>query len=128
MDVPRILKSYPPILYGLLKHLNVTDSIHLFLTVPGLWFGVKKNKEFILRFDERRQDLAAVKINGMCIGLIPDLTHEICLAAVKQNGLALQFVPLEIKDDEVCLAAVKQDMKATKYITKELWYRSMSNF
>jgi len=40
-----------------------------------------------------------------------------CLAAVRQNGLALQYVKEQI--EEICLAAVKQNGLALQYV-KEL--------
>jgi len=41
-------------------------------------------------------------------------TPEICLAAVQQNGLALEFV--NDQTPEICMAAVQQNELATKYI------------
>ena len=36
-------------------------------------------------------------------------TPELCLAAVRQNALALEFVPEALKTPELCLEAVKQN-------------------
>ena len=41
-------------------------------------------------------------------------TEEICLAAVKQNGEALQYVKEQTA--ELCMAAVQQDTKAITLI------------
>ena len=38
--------------------------------------------------------------------------EEEALAAVKKHGLALEFVPDELKTAELCLEAVKQDSAA----------------
>ena len=46
--------------------------------------------------------------------------YEICLTAVKQNGMALQFVPLELIDHAICLAAVKSDGRAYHFVPKQL--------
>ena len=43
------------------------------------------------------------------------------LAAVKQNGMALQFASTELRaDKDFVLAAVKQDGRALRYSSKEL--------
>ena len=47
--------------------------------------------------------------------------REVVLAAVRQNGTALQFASEELrKDKEIALEAVKQDDSALKYISNEL--------
>jgi histidinol phosphatase-like PHP family hydrolase len=46
---------------------------------------------------------------------------EVVLAAVKQNGLALEYASKELQNDrEVVLAAVKQDGRALEYASDEL--------
>jgi hypothetical protein len=40
-------------------------------------------------------------------------TEEICLAAVKQNGLALEYV--HDQTEEICLAAINQIPYASRY-------------
>jgi hypothetical protein len=39
---------------------------------------------------------------------VPDKlrTDEICLAAVKENGLALMHVPVEKRTDEICFEVI----------------------
>ena len=61
--------------------------------------------------------LAAVKQAGKALRYVPYdmIDKEICLAAVKQNGLALECVPYNMIDKEICLAAVKQAGKALQY-------------
>ena len=46
-------------------------------------------------------------------------TPEICLAAVKQNGLALQYVIISKRTPEVCLAAVKQNGNSLEYVEEQ---------
>jgi hypothetical protein len=36
--------------------------------------------------------IQAVKQNGMALEFVKNKTHEICLEAVRQNGYALQFI------------------------------------
>lgn len=43
-------------------------------------------------------------------------TEKICLAAVKQNGLLLEFV--EEQTEEICITAVKQNGMALKFVGK----------
>ena len=58
--------------------------------------------------------LAAVKQNGLALGYVEEQTPEICMAAVKQNGLALEHV--KDQTPEICMAAVKENPEAEKYI------------
>ena len=46
--------------------------------------------------------------------IVKEQTQEICLAAVKQNGYALQYVKEQTPD--ICLAAVKQDGYALQFV------------
>jgi hypothetical protein len=43
-------------------------------------------------------------------------TAELCLAAVQQEGWALQYVPERLKTAGLCLTAVKQSYQALKYV------------
>ena len=67
--------------------------------------------------------LAAVRKEGFSMLLVmPESlkTTEICLAAVQDNGLALEFVSEELKTVEMCLAAVKNNAKALQFVPKTL--------
>ncbi|WP_044881509.1 DUF4116 domain-containing protein [Neochlamydia sp. EPS4] len=68
--------------------------------------------------------LAAVKQNGLALQFASrELKEdkEVVLAAVKQNGLALQFASQELKENkEVVLAAVKQNGLALQFVSEEL--------
>jgi tetratricopeptide (TPR) repeat protein len=63
------------------------------------------------RLTTRESCLAAVTDNGAALEFVPEemRTAEICEAAVKDNCLALEFVPDALKTPELCLAAVKRD-------------------
>jgi hypothetical protein len=74
------------------------------------------------RFDEEQQKqirqkkfLELVKIDGLNLETVPehDMTEEICLEAVKQNGLALQYSIIDY--DEICMAAIKQNGMALQF-------------
>ena len=56
-----------------------------------------------------KKHLEMIKTNGMFLQYIPDKTYELCLEAVKQNGNALNSVPVNHKTYEICLAAVKSN-------------------
>jgi hypothetical protein len=62
-----------------------------------------------LRFKNNRGFvLAAVKQNGFALSYVPDLQNdrEIVLAAVRQNGRAIRFASPELQHDlEILLAA-----------------------
>lgn len=47
-------------------------------------------------------------------------TPKICLAAVKQNSLALKYV--DEQTPEICLAAVQQDADALIYVKGQFMY------
>ena len=67
--------------------------------------------------------LAAVMKEGFAMLLVmPESlkTTEICLAAVQDNGLALEFVPEELKTVELCRTAVKNNAKALQFVPKTL--------
>ena len=81
--------------------------------------------------------IEAVREDGMLLQHVPELlkSDAICMAAVEQNGFALQFVPRNAKvrdihystfettivntiDKKICLAAVKQNPLALQYVPK----------
>jgi len=58
--------------------------------------------------------LLAVKQNGMALQFVKNQTEQICLLAVKQNGMALQFV--KNQTNEICLSAVQQNGMALQFV------------
>lgn len=56
-----------------------------------------------------------VHVHGNKVGLINNQTLQICTEAVKQNGLALQYVTHEFRTPQVCQIAVEQNEMALKY-------------
>jgi hypothetical protein len=77
--------------------------------------------------------LAAVKEDGMALENVPEQykTAEVCLEAVKSNGAALQYVPwgqlnLTVPAmEEICLEAVMNYNNALEYVPKNLWTAEM---
>ena len=45
----------------------------------------------------------------MAVQFVKDRTSEICLEAVKQNGMALKYVPRSIQTLPIAIAALKQE-------------------
>jgi hypothetical protein len=62
--------------------------------------------------------LELVKKNGLFLEHVKQ-TNDICLAAVEQNGKALQYVLDDIVTDKIYLAAVKQNGNALEYVAKQ---------
>jgi hypothetical protein len=59
--------------------------------------------------------MRAVRQNGLALMYIPFATRDLCMAAVKQNGLALQFIKKESQDEEMCRTAVLNDPEAAAF-------------
>jgi hypothetical protein len=60
--------------------------------------------------------IAAVQQDGLALEYVKEQTPELCLAAVQQNGCALRHV--DEQTPELCLAAVQQDGCALEYVKK----------
>lgn len=60
---------------------------------------------------QREQHLAAVRQNGMALQDVPDAhkNRELCLDAVQNDCRALVHVPLELLSEEICLTAFRRD-------------------
>lgn len=65
--------------------------------------------------------LEAVKYNGVILRKVPKefKGYELCFEAVKNDGLSLKFVPEELKDYNMCLTAVKNDGDSLKFVPIE---------
>ena len=79
---------------------------------------LKENGMFLkqIPIHEQTEDicLAAVKENGWALEYVHHQTPEICLEAVKENGWALKFV--KEQTEEICLTAVKRSGWALEYV------------
>ena len=67
--------------------------------------------------------MAAVAQDGRALEYVRKSlqTAEICMAAVQQDGRALEFAPQSLKTAEICMAAVAQDGYALKYVPESLY-------
>ncbi len=81
----------------------------------------KNLKRYAKQNITREMCLAAVQQNGWSLNYVPRRLRdvELCLAAVRQRGDALEFVPNELKDRVICQAAVQQDGRALQHVPKE---------
>ncbi len=61
--------------------------------------------------------MEAVKQNGLQLEFVEQQLPKICLAAVQQNGLALEFV--EYQTEFLCLEAVKQNGLALEFVEEQ---------
>lgn len=66
--------------------------------------------------------LAAVREKGEMLKYIPEAlrTADLCRAAVQQDGMMLAYVPETLKTVELCLAAVQQNQDAMRYVPQSL--------
>ena len=63
--------------------------------------------------------LAAVEQDGDALQYVKEQTEAVCLAAVEQDGYALQYV--KEQTEAVCLKAVEQNGFALRYVKREFW-------
>ena len=79
---------------------------------------IKKNPYIIESLEESDQTpeicMAAVTQNGLTLQFVKNQTPEICIASVTQNGAALQYV--KNQTPEICMAAVTQNGFALKHV------------
>ena len=61
--------------------------------------------------------LEAVKHDGLALKYVHNKTPEVCLEAVKQDGWAFMYV--EKKTPEICLEAVKQNAQMLQYVAEK---------
>lgn len=66
--------------------------------------------------------ISKLKDNGLLLRSFDDgdKTEEMCLAAVRQCGDALEYVPEHLKTIQVCLAAVSNNGTSLKYVPDHL--------
>lgn len=66
--------------------------------------------------------LAAVKRQGMLLEFVPEAlrTEAVCRAAVESDGRALEFVPEKLKTAEICRMAISRNGLAMAFVPKSL--------
>ena len=62
--------------------------------------------------------MAAVKNSGSALEYVPEAmkTEELCITAVQNASGALQYVPEALKTEAICIAAVQEDKDMLKYV------------
>ncbi len=65
------------------------------------------------------QIIERLKINGELIENF-EKTPERCLVAVKQNGIALKYIPDSMQTIDLIMEAINQDINAFEFVAKEL--------
>jgi hypothetical protein len=88
-------------------------------------FNIKQNSEILKLIPEELLDrelcLEAVKKDGMSLGYVPRKLRdrELCQEAVRQNGLSLKHIPELLRDREMCHEATRQDGMALRFVPIE---------
>jgi len=109
-------------------------TIHSFLTKHDLWLETLLCSGMSIQYyqGEKPEDLCieAVKQNGLALQHIeaPYQTEEVCLYAVNNNWRSLQYVKRQ--SDEVCKTAIGKSGKAIQYVlepTAELCCDAIEN-
>ncbi len=98
---------------------NIEEFIQYFITDAA---------PFTQRLSELNPDekvrfcLEAVKQDGLALKYVPEnlKTAKLCLAAVKSEGCALSDVPKNLKTPRLCREAVKQNGGALEYVPEKL--------
>jgi len=88
------------------------------MTDPSVIYkGMKK-----IKITNEEEALAAMRQDGMLLRFVPPelITEEVCIQAVRQDYRALYYVPEELKTAEVCLEAVANNGRALEYVPPEL--------
>lgn len=116
--------------YSYKKRLNTQDKIIIKIDLEVYTFGIT-NKGTCLRylpFDDLNEAscleliFMAIKNNGLALIYVPEKykTIEFCLLAVQNHGFALSQVPKKHRTYEICLAAIKQNPKSIIYVPKKV--------
>jgi hypothetical protein len=97
-------------------------SYEEFLRDKSLYSEVKlqiKNPIMKLKLVEQTPELCleAVKQDGMALQSVKKQTPKLCLEAIKKNGRALRFV--KEQTPELCLAAIKKNGRALRFVKEQ---------
>lgn len=74
--------------------------------------------------------LRAVRQNGLALKFVKKQNYDICMEAVKQEGFALKYVRKKNQTHEICMLAVKQDGITLQYViiqTPEICLEAVKN-
>lgn len=120
-----ILNSEPMDIEGIKGMLGVEPTAEMstsLITEPtqeNFLECVKSNPSYLQFFQDKMTLASLVKVvqfNGMHIQHIKDPPYEVVLEAVRNNHLAIQFIPSSKISEEVCLEVVKKDGTFVRFI------------
>ena len=79
----------------------------------------KQTKELV---DQAVKDFTANDHKYMILEYVAKkyLTYDVCINAIKRNGMNLKYVPEQYRDNSMCYAAVQNDGEALEYVPKEI--------
>lgn len=63
-----------------------------------------------------------VKLNGIALKYVPEdmKTHKLCLTAILNNGIALEYVPDNFKTYKFCSTAIYSDSNALRFVPEHI--------
>ena len=76
--------------------------------------GKSEEEIFFENYSDEKYCMAAVKENGCALQYVKDQSEAVCMEAVKRNGCALQYV--KDQSEAVCMEAVKGNGCALRYV------------
>lgn len=94
------------------------DFYHIAIPQNGLALGCVEEKYWtqpLYKKDMEELCFAAVRQNGLALQFVRQQTEEICRVAVAQNGYALEMVWPEFKTIEVCRIAWKENSRSLEF-------------
>ena len=87
-----------------------------FLNIFSIWLKIRYFFSFC-KNQTLEICMEAVKQNGLALEYVREQTQEICMEAVKKEGFALYYVKKQIP--EICMQAVKQNGNALGYVEEQ---------
>ena len=109
----RTISSYQSDLHiSLREHHRAINRAHQYQN--GTILGAPRDQHD-LKPDEIEYLINMLKEDGMALKGCYKQTPKMCIAAVEQNGLALQYVKIH-KSRRICIAAVKQNPDALQFV------------
>ena len=100
---------------------QIKSTLSLYDTLLCYTYSHRRNDNLFgkITYEEA---LAAVRQDGWALEHVPSnlKTTELCLEAVRQDGWALELVPSNLKTAELCLETVKLDGLALLYVPDNL--------
>ena len=132
---PKDLTSEKQCTRAVVKGLSI-QFVPLHLRTSKVYFKMLKTNGLTLRdipLEDRKSICAnslekAVKQNGLALEFVPKelITESLCYRAVSQNPHALKWVPSDFKSIEMCMLAYEADPNTISYILKK--HRTLNRY